>query len=100
MQPFQFGDDGADVGGALGQLDAGDGLSRHAEGHGMGVGADAADALDQGDDLDPVAFLRQQLDAAIAEADLDGGGLDDLALALDLDLEGLFQGRVIGAGNS
>ena len=86
VQALKLGDDRSDVDGARRHLDPGNLLRRTAERHGMDVGADAAHALDQGNIGDPFAALRQQLDPAEAESDVDADLLDRFGHAADVDL--------------
>ena len=63
----------------------------------MRVGADAADALDQVDVLDPGLLLGQLLQAAVVVAEPDVGVADDLALDGHAQADRLLEGRVLGA---
>lgn len=96
MQPLQLGDDHPDVLRATRHFDVADPLQCHAEGHRMHVGADAANALEQGNAPGHVLALGQPLDAAEIEADLQVRTLDGLTVAVELDLVRLLERCVIG----
>ncbi len=63
----------------------------------MGVGADAAHALDQHQGLDGVALGAELFDAAVVVADEDLRILDDFALGVELGMNGLLQRGMVGA---
>ena len=97
VQPLELGGDDADILPALGHLNAVDGLDRHRVGQRMGVRADAAHTLDQHQGLDGVALGGQLLDAAVVIAHKDLRVLDDLALGIELGVDGLLQRRMVRA---
>ena len=97
VQALKLGHDDADVLRARRRGLAGQAFHGLAKGEGVDVGADAADALHQRDDLDVVAGLGQVLDAAEVEADMQLGVDDGFAFADHVELVGFFEGRMVGA---
>src|ERR1019366_1906368 len=77
--------------------EAGQAFHGLAEGEGVDVGADAAHALHESDDLDVIARLGQMLNATEVEADMQLGVGDSFAGADKVQLVGLFEGWVIRA---
>ena len=95
VDAFQLGDDDADILTTLGHLHAGDILHAHGIGHGMGVGADAADTFHQNIGLDEVAFLGQLFDAAVVVTDEHLGISDHFAVYRKTGMDRLFQRRMV-----
>ena len=60
------------------------------------IGTDSADTLHERNYLDVIACLRQMLDAAKVEADMQLGIADGLAFADHLQLVRFFQPRMVG----
>ena len=101
VQPLQLGGDDADILASLGHLHAVDVLHAHGVGKGVGVGADAADPLHQDQGLDGVALRGQLLNAPVVVAHENLGILDHFPLGIELGVDRLFQGRMVGAdGNN
>ena len=75
VDALELGDEVAEVEAAPGRLDLHELLDALDEAGGVGVGADAADALGQVDVLDPGLFLGQLLHAAVVVAEADVGVL-------------------------
>src|SRR5208337_3691986 len=95
VHALELAQDRADVDRARRHLDRRQGLDRAAEGRGVHVRANAADALDQRDVLHPARPLRQELDAAEAVSDLDTDRLYGVAAALHADLVRLLERGVV-----
>ncbi len=95
VHAFQFADQGADVLGTLGDLDAHQFLNALHETGGVGVRADAADALHEVDVLDVATALRQLLDAAVVVAEAKVGVDDELAVDFQAERRGFLQRRVL-----
>ena len=101
VQSLQLRGDDADILASLGHLHAVDVLHAHGVGKGVGVRADAADPLHQHQGLDGVALGGQLLNAPVVVAHKDLGILDHFALGIELGVDRLFQGRMVGAdGNN
>ena len=103
-QPEQVGvdalkllDDIPDVLRPAGDLNAGDVLDAAAVGPGVGVRADAADALHQRNGLDEIALLAQLFNAAVVVADKNLGIGDALAVHDQLGMDGLLKRGMVGA---
>ena len=82
---------------AVGDLDAHQGLNGLGIAHGMAERADAADSLDDVDELVVVARLDELLKASVHEADLRDGLDDLLVLDHEVQMERLRQHRVLRA---
>jgi hypothetical protein len=97
VQALQLRHDDANVLRARRRREAGQLLHGLAKREGVDVGADAADALHQRDDLNVVARFGQVLDAAEVEADMQLGVADGFAFADHVQLVGFFERRVVRA---
>ena len=97
MKPLKLGSDDADVLAALRHLYAVYVLDAHCVGKGVGMGTDAADALDQHEGLYRVALSGELFDAAVVVADKYIRVADDLALGIELCVYRLLQRGVVGA---
>ncbi len=97
MHAVQLGPDGAKVLGAGRNLDAHEFLDALAVAHGVYLGADAADTLDDLDHLVEVADLHELFQAAVHVAQRGDGLGDDLVLDRQLELERFGQDRVLRA---
>jgi len=95
VDALQLGHDQADDLRPLRRLDGGQLLHAQAVGHGVGVGADAADALQQVHVLHPVAALHALLDAAVDVAQPHGGVGHGLAVHGELKVARLLEGGVL-----
>ena len=90
VQPLQLRRDDADVLAALRDLYLIQALDRHGVGEGVGMRTDAAYALHQHQGLDGVALRGQLFYAAVVVADHDLRVLYDLALCIQLCVNGLL----------
>jgi hypothetical protein len=97
VEPLELRHDGANILRARRRREACEALHGAAKGEGVDVGADAADALHQRDDLNVVARFGQVLDAAKVEADVQLSVDDGFAFADQIELVGLFESGMIGA---
>ena len=100
MEALKLCSDYTQILAALGNFNAVDVLNAHCVSKGMGVGADAADALNQNQSLDSVALGGKLFDTAVVIANKNVGFLDVFALGIELCVYGLFQrGMVRPDGN-
>ena len=97
VQALKLGGNNADILAAFGHLNTVDLLDAHGVGQGVGVGTDAAHALDQDQGLDGVALGGELFDAAVVIAHKDLRVLDEFTLGVELCVDGLLQCGMVGA---
>ena len=97
METLELRGDDADIGASLRDLQAVDLLDAQGIGQRVGVGADAAHALDQNQRLDRVALGAELFDTAVIIAYKHLGVLDDLAFGIELCVDRLLQCGMVRA---
>ena len=97
VDALELGDEVADVDAPLGRLDLHELLHALDVAGRVGVGADAADPLDQVDVLGPVLLFGQLFQPAVVVAEPDVHVPDDLALDGHPQADRLLEGRVLGS---